>query len=86
MKEENIKVTISLKKSSIAFFKKEAQKHHTSYQRMIRRLIDLYTSRHQRVRDISQLRTTIDAVKLMSYLQSLPLVGSPPEKDSDKPE
>ena len=48
MKEENIKVTISLKKSSIAFFKKEAQKHHTSYQRMIRRLIDLYTSQHQK--------------------------------------
>lgn len=48
MKEENVKVTISLKKSSIVFFKKEAQKHHTSYQRMIRRLIDLYTSQHQK--------------------------------------
>ena len=37
-KEENAKVTIALKKSSIDFFKEEAQKHHTSYQKMIRQL------------------------------------------------
>ncbi len=48
MKEENVKVTISLRKSSIEFFKREAQKHHTSYQRMIRRLIDWYASQHQK--------------------------------------
>ena len=48
VKEDNIKVTIALKKSSVEFFKKEAKKHHTSYQKMIRQLIDLYTSRHQK--------------------------------------
>jgi predicted DNA binding CopG/RHH family protein len=47
-KEENVKVTISLNKSSIEFFKKTAQEHHTSYQKMIRRLIDWYASQHQK--------------------------------------
>lgn len=48
LKEENVKVTIALNKSSIEFFKKEAQKNHTSYQKMIRRLIELYASQHQK--------------------------------------
>lgn len=48
LKEENIKVTISLNKSSVEFFKKEAQKHQTSYQRMIRRVIDWYASQYQK--------------------------------------
>jgi len=43
LKEENVKVTISLSKSSVDFFKKEAKNHHTQYQRMIRRLLDEYT-------------------------------------------
>lgn len=48
LKEENVKITIALNKSSIEFFKKEAQRYHTSYQKMIRRLIDLYASQHQK--------------------------------------
>lgn len=48
LKEENIKVTISLNKSSVEFFKKEAQKHQTSYQRMIRSVIDWYASQYQK--------------------------------------
>ena len=48
LKEENVKITIALKKSSIEFFKKEAKKHRTSYQAMIRRLVDLYASQHAR--------------------------------------
>ena len=47
LKEENVKITISLKKSSIEFFKKEAKKHRTSYQKMIRRIIDWYVSHYQ---------------------------------------
>ena len=43
-KEETVKVTIALSKSSLEFFKKEARKHHTQYQRMIRRLIDYYVT------------------------------------------
>ena len=45
-KEENIKVTMALSKASVEFFKDEAKRHHTSYQAMIRRLIDLYAARH----------------------------------------
>jgi predicted DNA binding CopG/RHH family protein len=48
LKEDNVKVTIALKKSSVEFFKKEARKHHTSYQKMIRQLVDWYTSHHQK--------------------------------------
>ena len=46
LKEETVKVTISLSKASVDFFKKEAKRHHTQYQRMIRRLLDEYAS-HQ---------------------------------------
>ncbi len=45
-KEEQIKVTIGLSKSSVDFFKKEAKRHHTQYQKMIRRLLDLYVAQH----------------------------------------
>jgi predicted DNA binding CopG/RHH family protein len=37
-----VKVTLALSKSSVEFFKSEAAKHHTQYQRMIRRLLDSY--------------------------------------------
>jgi len=41
-REEGIKVTLALSKKSIEFFKAEASRHHTQYQRMIRRLLDAY--------------------------------------------
>jgi predicted DNA binding CopG/RHH family protein len=47
LKEDKVKVTISLSKGSIEFFKKEAKKQRTSYQKMIRRVIDFYASRYQ---------------------------------------
>ena len=46
-KEDNVKVTLGLSRRSVEFFKREAKKHHTQYQKMIRRLLDLYTARHQ---------------------------------------
>ena len=46
-KEDNIKVTLGLSKRSVEFFKQEAKKHHTQYQKMIRRLLDLYAAHHQ---------------------------------------
>lgn len=46
-KEDQVKVTIGLSKSSVDFFKAEAKKHHTQYQKMIRRLLDLYAAQHQ---------------------------------------
>lgn len=47
-REETVKVTIALSKTSIDFFKQEAAKHQVSYQRMIRRLLDEYTLHHTR--------------------------------------
>ncbi len=41
-REEGIKVTLALSKRSVDFFKSEAAKHRTQYQRMIRRLLDGY--------------------------------------------
>ena len=46
LKDETVKVTISLSKASVEFFKEEARKHKTQYQKMIRRLLDEYTA-HQ---------------------------------------
>ncbi|MBI4399105.1 MAG: CopG family transcriptional regulator [Candidatus Omnitrophica bacterium] len=45
--ENTVKVTISLKKSSVSFFKDAAKKNHTKYQRMIRALLDQYASRYR---------------------------------------
>ena len=45
--DDTVKVTITLSRSSVEFFKREAKKHHTQYQKMIRRLLDVYTQRHQ---------------------------------------
>ena len=47
-REEGVKVTIALSKRSVEFFKGEARKHHTQYQRMIRRLLDAYAQHHSR--------------------------------------
>jgi len=46
-KEDTVKVTIALSKESVDFFKQEATKHHTQYQKMIRRLLDIYTQAHK---------------------------------------
>ncbi len=47
-RDEGIKVTIALSKRSVDFFKSEARKHHTQYQRMIRRLLDAYAEHYTR--------------------------------------
>ena len=46
LKDETVKVTLSLSKTSVEFFKKEAKKYNTQYQKMIRRLLDEYAA-HQ---------------------------------------
>ena len=48
--EEGVKVTLALSKRSVEFFKGEALKHRTQYQRMIRRLLDAYAEHHSRRR------------------------------------
>lgn len=46
--EETVKVTLILKKSSVAFFKKKAFQQHTKYQKMIREVVDRYTKHYER--------------------------------------
>lgn len=45
LKEETIKVTLSLTKESVKFFKYEAERRDTHYQTMIRVLLDEYSHR-----------------------------------------
>ncbi|MHB8581374.1 MAG: CopG family transcriptional regulator [Ignavibacteriaceae bacterium] len=45
-KENTIKVTLNLSKSSIEFFKEIAQKHGSQYQKVIRNLLDKYSSHY----------------------------------------
>ncbi len=42
LKEKTEKITLELTGRSLGFFKTFAEKHHTQYQRMIRRLLDQY--------------------------------------------
>ncbi|OGR51589.1 MAG: CopG family transcriptional regulator [Elusimicrobia bacterium GWA2_62_23] len=46
MPEDTIKVTLSLSRSSVNFFKEQARRNHTKYQRMIRSLVDTYTAHY----------------------------------------
>jgi len=44
-KEDTVKVTLGLSRRTVDFFKMQAKKHETQYQKMIRRLLDLYVDR-----------------------------------------
>lgn len=46
-RDEGVKVTLALSRKSVDFFKSQASKHHTQYQRMIRRLLDSYVDSQQ---------------------------------------
>ncbi len=48
LREDKVKVTISLSKDSVEYFKREAKKQRTSYQKMIRKVIDFYASHFQK--------------------------------------
>ena len=47
-KEEKVKVTISLSRASLEFFKEQADRHRTAYQKMIRNLLDAYAVQHMK--------------------------------------
>lgn len=57
-REDSIKVTISLSKKSVDFFKTEADRHHTQYQRMIRNLLDAYVDTQKPLRRTPRKRAT----------------------------
>jgi hypothetical protein len=58
-REEGVKVTLALSKRSVEFFKREAAKHNTQYQRMIRRLLDAYAAHHEQPREPRATRTRL---------------------------
>ena len=45
--DEVVKITIALSRSSVAFFKQAAEENNSSYQKMIRRLLDEYVQRQE---------------------------------------
>jgi predicted DNA binding CopG/RHH family protein len=45
LREDNVKVTLSLSRRSVEFFKREAGRAQVPYQRMIRALVDAYAAR-----------------------------------------
>ena len=47
LKEENVRITITLSKASMEFFKKHAKRTHGHYQTMIRRVLDYYVTHYQ---------------------------------------
>lgn len=47
--EDTVKVTLSLRKSSVEFFKHQASLNHTKYQKMIRELVDKYATKYSSV-------------------------------------
>jgi predicted DNA binding CopG/RHH family protein len=55
-REEGVKVTLALSKKSVEFFKLEASKHQTQYQRMIRRLLDAYVEAQGEVTETGESR------------------------------
>jgi len=45
--DEHVRITIFLKKASVNFFKREATRHHTKYQKMMREVLDRYASNYK---------------------------------------
>ena len=47
LKNDSVKITISLSKDSVKFFKSQASKHHIPYQKMIKNLLDKYANHYK---------------------------------------
>jgi len=50
LKDEKVKITISLSKTSLEYFKEQAEQYHTAYQRMIRNLLDAYAMQNMKMK------------------------------------
>lgn len=48
---KGVKVTLTLSEESLTYFKEQAERLNTPYQRMIRNLIDEYVKHHQQTHD-----------------------------------
>ena len=47
LKDDSVKVTISLSKDSVNFFKNQASKYHIPYQKMIKALLNEYANHYK---------------------------------------
>ena len=47
-REDNVKVTLSLSRRSVDYFKRAAKSRHVPYQRMIRALVDAYAEKQEK--------------------------------------
>jgi predicted DNA binding CopG/RHH family protein len=47
LREDNVKVTLSLSQRSVTFFKRAARQRRVPYQRMIRALVDAYAEKQE---------------------------------------
>lgn len=47
LKNDSVKITLSLSKNSVDFFKSQAIKYHVPYQKMIKILLDKYANCHK---------------------------------------
>lgn len=61
-REDGVKITLALSKRSVDFFKREAEKNNTQYQRMIRHLLDAYAEHHARSPTTRSARTRLRRV------------------------
>jgi hypothetical protein len=48
LKENTVKITLSLSRKSIEFFKAKAIQYDVPYQTMIKKVVDLYAQQHQK--------------------------------------
>ena len=62
LREEGVKITLSLSRRSIDFFKLEAARHHSHYQRMIRRLLDAYVDAQSQADEPAEGGAPVQAV------------------------
>ncbi len=59
MREDKVKVTISLSKSSVDYFKMVAKENKTPYQKMIRHVLDFYALQFQKPLTSGSTRTRL---------------------------
>ena len=57
-RDEGVRVTISLSKRTVDFFKEAARKHNTQYQRVVRQLLDAYVQRYAKRHLTTRSRST----------------------------
>jgi predicted DNA binding CopG/RHH family protein len=55
-REDNVKVTLSLSRRSVEFFKREAGKARVPYQRMVRALVDSYARQNEKRLTVRETR------------------------------